>query len=139
MVQGETKTRPPRRRPLKSLDRLRQHPTGRLVLKVTIAVLGALVVGVGTLLIPLPGPGWLIVFAGIGIWAVEFHWARRLLAWGRRWSRRWTFWVTTKAWPVRMLIGLLGLIFISGVIAGSLRLTLGIDVVSPLLNQLSEN
>ena len=35
---------------------------------------------VGILAIPYPGPGWAIVFLGLGILATEFDWARRLLA-----------------------------------------------------------
>ena len=26
-----------------------------------------------------PGPGWLVIFAGLSVLAVEFAWARRLL------------------------------------------------------------
>jgi len=38
----------------------------------------------GLALVPLPGPGWLIVFLGLGIMATEFAWAERLLDFGRR-------------------------------------------------------
>ncbi|MBB5872981.1 uncharacterized protein (TIGR02611 family) [Allocatelliglobosispora scoriae] len=95
-----------------------------------IGILGALVVGLGVLLIPLPGPGWLIVFAGLGIWAIEFHWAKRLLTWGREKFRLWTFWISAQSWPVRALIGAIGLIFVAVVLAVSLRVTFGIDVLS---------
>ena len=58
--------------------------------------IGVLVVAIGLILVPLPGPGWLIVFVGLTILGTEFHWARRLLAWLRRvlsrfWER-WTSW-----------------------------------------------
>ena len=33
----------------------------------------------GSILVPLPGPGWLIVFAGLAILATEYVWAQRLL------------------------------------------------------------
>ncbi|MDB5384994.1 MAG: hypothetical protein JWM11_640 [Planctomycetaceae bacterium] len=36
---------------------------------------------VGIVLIPGPGPGWLIVYAGVGILATEFPWAQKLLVW----------------------------------------------------------
>jgi len=39
---------------------------------------------VGIVLIPLPGPGWLIVFGGLAILATEYVWARRLLNYSRR-------------------------------------------------------
>jgi uncharacterized protein (TIGR02611 family) len=44
-----------------------------------IAILGGCVVLIGVILIPYPGPGWLIVFSGLAILATEFHFARRLL------------------------------------------------------------
>lgn len=119
-------------KPAKGLGRLRQYPTGRIALKVVIALLGAAVVGTGIVLIPLPGPGWLIVFAGLGIWAIEFDWARRLLAWGRARFRIWTFWVSAQSPLVRTLIGLLGLAFITAVVAISLRLTFGVSILSVL-------
>lgn len=131
MARGETGSKPP-----KGLERLRGHPTGRIVFKIGIAIVGALVVGLGLLLIPLPGPGWLIVFAGVGIWAVEFHWARRLLHWGRQRFRLWTFWIAAKPWPVRAIIGFIGLCFVSTVVAVSLRYTAGIDLISPTMQWL---
>ena len=47
--------------------------------RIAITVTGFLVVLIGLVLIPLPGPGWLIVFAGLAILAREYVWAERLL------------------------------------------------------------
>lgn len=44
-----------------------------------IFVLGSVVLIVGVALLLLPGPGWLIIFLGLGILAAEFAWAQRLL------------------------------------------------------------
>jgi uncharacterized protein (TIGR02611 family) len=38
---------------------------------------GALVVG-GIVLLPLPGPGSLLIVAGLVVLSLEYHWARRL-------------------------------------------------------------
>src|SRR5689334_22172868 len=65
-------------------SRIRAVPGGRTFLRVTIATLGAAVVALGLVLVPLPGPGWAIVFFGLAIWALEFAWAARLLGWVRR-------------------------------------------------------
>ncbi len=46
--------------------------------KVLIAVLGGLVIFIGIVLIPLPGPGWLIIFGGLAILGTEFPAARRV-------------------------------------------------------------
>ena len=42
-----------------------------------VLVVGIVVIGVGIILIPLPGPGWLIVFVGLAILATEFEIADR--------------------------------------------------------------
>jgi len=110
------------------LDGIRANRTGRVALKLTIALLGALVVAVGITLIPLPGPGWLIVIAGLGIWAVEFAWAQNLLHFTRDKVRLWTYWVTRQSWPIRLAIGAAGLVFVSTVVWLSVRYSLGVDL-----------
>lgn len=45
---------------------------------------GLAVVAVGVVLLPLPGPGWLVIFAGMALWATEFVWAQLVLRWTRR-------------------------------------------------------
>ncbi len=57
----------------------KRHPLVALAYQVTVAVVGAVVLVIGVIAIPYPGPGWLIVFAGLGILATEFPWARRIL------------------------------------------------------------
>ncbi len=72
------------------LDRIRANPSGRLALKISVAVLGTIVVAVGIVLIPFPGPGWAIVILGLAIWAIEFAWARHLLEFTKRHVQSWT-------------------------------------------------
>lgn len=120
-----------------TLDLIRANPTGRVALKIFIAVAGAIVVTVGIALIPLPGPGWLLVIAGLGIWAVEFHWARRLLGFTRRHVQAWTRWVTSRTLPVRLALGAVGLVFVSVVVWLSLKYSLGIDLVARALHYLA--
>jgi uncharacterized protein (TIGR02611 family) len=110
------------------LDRIRANPTGRLALKVGIGIFGGLVVALGIVLIPFPGPGWAIVILGLAIWAVEFVWARHLLQFTKRHVQSWTHWVLKQSLPVRALIGLAGFIFICGVVWLSVKLTLDIDL-----------
>ena len=64
-------------------DRLRQRRTADFVYRIIVGVVGTVVFVVGLLAIPYPGPGWAIVFIGLGILATEFEWARRLLAYAR--------------------------------------------------------
>ena len=43
-----------------------------------VASAGFLTIVIGIILMPLPGPGTLIVFIGVTILALEFEWAREL-------------------------------------------------------------
>ncbi|WP_240739810.1 TIGR02611 family protein [Leucobacter triazinivorans] len=75
---------------------IRRRPWLNTTYKVIITALGVVIVIVGLILVPLPGPGWLIVFIGLTVLGTEYHWARRLLGWLRRvlarfWER-WNLW-----------------------------------------------
>ncbi|GAB7042790.1 MULTISPECIES: TIGR02611 family protein [Catenuloplanes] len=118
-----------RRRITGTLDGIRANPTGRIALKIGIGVLGAIVVAVGIVAIPLPGPGWGIVIVGLAIWAIEFAWARHLLHFTRKHVQAWTRWILRQPWPLRSLLGLLCFLFVSAIVWLSLRLTLGIDLI----------
>src|SRR3954469_16129441 len=107
------------------LDKIRAHPTGRLVLKIGVGVLGSLVVALGAVLIPLPGPGWAIVIVGLAIWALEFAWARQLLDYTKRSVQSWSRWVGRRPWPVRAVIGVVGLLFVGVVVWISVRVSFG--------------
>lgn len=91
------------------------RPGGSLLWRVGIAVVGLAVVAGGALLIPLPGPGWAIVFLGLAVWATEFVWAQRLLRFGRRLLARWTEWIKRQPWWLQGLVGLVGLVFLAAV------------------------
>ena len=51
--------------------------------KFGVAIIGITVILIGIPLIPLFGPGWLIVFTGLAILAREFAWAGRVRDWLR--------------------------------------------------------
>ncbi|MGW5053917.1 TIGR02611 family protein [Actinokineospora sp. NPDC004072] len=78
--------------------------TTRLVWRVGVAVIGAAVLAAGALMIPYPGPGWLVVFAGLAILAVEFPWARRLLDFARARYDAWLAWLKRQHWTIRVLV-----------------------------------
>ncbi|MGW3505868.1 TIGR02611 family protein, partial [Streptomyces globisporus] len=52
--------------------------------QVGVFVVGLGVVVAGVLMLVLPGPGWLVIFAGMAIWATEFVWAQLVLRWTKR-------------------------------------------------------
>ncbi len=86
--------------------RLKFHalPGGRLTFRLLVALVGLVFVLGGLLLVPLPGPGWLVVLAGVAVWAVEFTWAQRLLRYGRTQLRRWNTWIRRQRLLVRVPI-----------------------------------
>lgn len=49
--------------------------------QVGVFIVGLGVVVAGVLMLVLPGPGWLVIFAGMAIWATEFVWAQLVLRW----------------------------------------------------------
>jgi uncharacterized protein (TIGR02611 family) len=89
-----------RRRWARWRDRLRERPVAEVAYRITVAIVGVAVLGLGVLAIPYPGPGWAIVFIGLGILATEFRWAQRLLMYTKRhydkamtWFRAQGLWV----------------------------------------------
>ena len=52
---------------------------GRNGRRVGVTIAGFAVILAGIALLVLPGPGWLLIFAGLAILSTEYMWARRLL------------------------------------------------------------
>ncbi|SDJ89718.1 TIGR02611 family protein [Streptomyces indicus] len=52
--------------------------------QVGIFIVGLVVVVAGIIMLPLPGPGWVVIFGGMAIWATEFVWAQLVLRWTKR-------------------------------------------------------
>lgn len=100
-------------------ERVRSTRSGRLAWRIGVAVLGIAVVVMGVVLLPLPGPGWLIIFAGLGILASEFEWAARLLRFARAQLSSWTEWVATRSRPVQALIGVAGLVVLAALVSAA--------------------
>jgi uncharacterized protein (TIGR02611 family) len=91
--------------------------------RVGVGIVGGLIVAVGLATIPLPGPGWLTVIAGLFVLASEFTWAERLLEFTNTHVRRWTDWVTAQSMWVRLLIGAATAAFVYGVLVVTLHVT----------------
>jgi Putative transmembrane protein (PGPGW) len=52
--------------------------------RVGVSIAGFAVLLAGVALLVLPGPGWVLIFAGLAILSTEYVWARRLLAIAKR-------------------------------------------------------
>jgi uncharacterized protein (TIGR02611 family) len=90
--------------------------------RVAVGVVGGLVVALGVVTIPLPGPGWLTVIAGLFVLATEFTWAERLLEFTRRHVHRWTEWLGRRSVAVRLGVGLVTAVFVCAVVVVTLHL-----------------
>jgi uncharacterized protein (TIGR02611 family) len=78
---------------LRARVRMRRHPALYLSYRIFLAVVGTAIIIGGLILVPLPGPGWLIVFIGLAVLGIEFRWARRLGRWVRaQLARFWQWW-----------------------------------------------
>lgn len=113
-----------------------------LVKRISIGVVGGLIVLIGVIAIPYPGPGWLIVFAGLGILATEFEWAQRVLdrvkskydAW-QDWLKRQPAYVKALFWILTFIVVVVTIWLLNGYGLINQWLNLGQDWVrSPLFS-----
>lgn len=75
--------------------------------KIGVGIVGGLVLLAGIILIPYPGPGWLIVFAGLGILSTEFEWAKRILHFAKGKYDAWHKWLSQQNPMIKALFWLL--------------------------------
>ncbi|GAA3170394.1 TIGR02611 family protein [Blastococcus jejuensis] len=91
--------------------------------RVCVGVVGGMIVALGLVTIPLPGPGWLTVIAGLFVLATEFTWAERLLDFTKKHVKRWTDWVTNQPLWIRLLLAAATAAFVYGVLVVTLHVT----------------
>ena len=95
---GENPDRPVRRMLRRVRTWIDTRPRLRSVYRVSVGILGGSIAALGLLLVPLPGPGWLVVFLGLAILGTEFTWARRAAGLLKRLlARFWAWWNARKA------------------------------------------
>jgi len=83
-----------------------------VVKRYSIAAAGFLVLAIGVVLMPLPGPGVLIVLVGILILATQFEWAERRVDQVKRAALRGAA-DSVKTWP-RIFVSILGVVVLTG-------------------------
>jgi uncharacterized protein (TIGR02611 family) len=96
--------------------KIAERPTLNLAYRITVGVVGTLVLALGIVLIPYPGPGWVVVFAGLGILASEFEWAHRALRWVKKRYDRFMDWFTAQG----LLVKSLGVLLTAAVVVATL-------------------
>jgi uncharacterized protein (TIGR02611 family) len=96
----------------------RARPVVNRAYRIGVGVVGGAIVIGGLALVPLPGPGWVIVFLGLAVLATEFVWADRLETFARNQVKAWTAWLGGQALWVRIAIGLSTLVVVLGALYG---------------------
>nr|WP_206488398.1 TIGR02611 family protein [Rhodococcus sp. KRD162] len=81
--------------------RIAENKSLDLGYRITVGVVGTLVLALGVVAIPYPGPGWLIVFAGLGILASEFAWAKSALRFVRKRYDEFMDWFSTQSFVIK--------------------------------------
>lgn len=110
-------------------DGLRGRPAVDAGYRLAVGITGLVVLCIGIIAIPYPGPGWAIVFVGLAILATEFDWARRLLAYARRHYDAAMEWFKQQGLWVKVL----GVVFTTVVVVGTLWLLGALDFAGELL------
>jgi uncharacterized protein (TIGR02611 family) len=118
-----------KRRWARARDRLRERPKVELGYRLVVGVVGLAVLAVGIVAIPYPGPGWAIVFIGLGILATEFAWARRVLHYAKERYDRVMDWFGGQGRFVQFL----GALFTAAVVVATLWLLGAADWSAELL------
>lgn len=73
--------------------KIRGNPIQLRIYRLGVGLAGLLLVVLGFLTGPIPGPGGIpLVLLGIAIWASEFEWAHRLMHWFKAQLRRFQSW-----------------------------------------------
>lgn len=85
---------------------------GRKLRRLLIGIIGTLVLIVGVIAIPYPGPGWLIVFTGLAILATEFAWAGRVLQFAKGKYDAWESWLNKQKLWIKVAFWLLTAIIV---------------------------
>jgi len=89
---GEDPERPIRRFLRAARAWIGRHPRLEIAYRVGVGIVGGVLEVGGLVLVPLPGPGWLVVFLGLAVLGTEFGWARRAAAWLKRLLDRFWAW-----------------------------------------------
>lgn len=73
--------------------KIRADPHKAKMYRVAVAIAGTLLIVLGAVTGPLPGPGGIpLVLLGLAVWASEFEWAQRLMQWFKAQLHRFRGW-----------------------------------------------
>ncbi|MBC7560191.1 MAG: TIGR02611 family protein [Dermatophilaceae bacterium] len=84
--------------------KIRSNPHSHLIYRIVVGVVGTAIFVLGLIMVPFPGPGWLVVLLGLAVLASEFRWAHGLLQRSKHTLRVWNDWVQPQPWWVKGLV-----------------------------------
>lgn len=102
---------------------IRRRPAALAAYRAVVFSVGIVLVIGGLVMVPLPGPGWLVVILGLAILASEFEPAQRVLDFVKAKVRAWERWVRSEPWWVQGFFALLTAAFVTGVVWVTLRIS----------------
>ncbi|MDN3497282.1 TIGR02611 family protein [Planococcus sp. APC 4015] len=96
IADAQRSDRPVRRALRRARSWVSRHPRIEVFYRAGVGVVGTVLTLGGLLLVPLPGPGWLVVFVGLAVLGTEFAWAHRMASALKRVLDRFWSWVQTR-------------------------------------------
>ena len=86
--------------------KIREDKRKLAVYRVAVGLLGLILVALGFVSGPIPGPGGIpLILLGLAVWSSEFEWAHQVMMWFKKELHRYRTWSTTK--KILVLGGLL--------------------------------
>lgn len=74
--------------------------------RVLLGTFGGALLVMGIIMIPYPGPGWLVVFAALALLSREFHWAKRLRDHAKGFYDKWEDWLARQPFAIKSIFWL---------------------------------
>ena len=97
-----------------------KRPGGLLVWRISVAVVGFVFIALGLVMLVTPGPAWLLILLGLGIWTTEFTWVRNRVIGAYEWLQRAAGWLAQRP---RWMVVIAGVALIAAAAAALLVLT----------------
>lgn len=94
-----------------------------------MGITGGFVTLIGIVMIPYPGPGWLVVFAGLAILSTEFVFAARALHFAKGKYDAWVEWLKRQPVYIRIIV----LAFTGLVVVTTIWLLNGFGIIATIL------
>ncbi|MFI1580526.1 TIGR02611 family protein [Embleya sp. NPDC020630] len=86
--------------------------------QIGVAIIGFAIIVGGIIMLPLPGPGWAVIFLGLAVLGTEFVWAQRTLLWTKdKVTRAATRALDPKTRRRNMIMLAIGLLLIAAAVA----------------------